>query len=424
MNARPTAAAAVGLAALALAAIASCIRQEAPEAAPAPAASAPESPEPQVRIGLQVGATSVSIGGAAALTVTQPDGTPVTRIAPGEAWRVVIAGQALQLISPSGRSTAPAEAVTIIPEDQNDAVRAGRRDYRGTLDILRDRTGLSVINRVGLEAYLGGVVGGEMGRRDSSEMEALLAQAVVSRTYALRNMGRWRAEGFDFQATVSDQVYGGVQGENPLALEAVRETRGQVITAGGAPIDAFFFSTCGGHTADGTEAFRGAERSYLHSIADVDGSGVAYCSISPRYHWRDEWSGEALRSILTRTLHETGLVSGEVGRIRNVAADGRTASGRVARLAVTTTAGTVSVDGPRIRRVLQTTNGEILRSNVFELTVSSQGGTVSRLVADGRGAGHGVGMCQWGAVGRARAGQRYPQILAAYFQGTQLQRYY
>lgn len=424
MSARLTAAAAAGFAALGLAVLASCIHQEAPESAPVPAAAAPQGPEPQVRIGLQVGAASVMIGGAAALTVTQPDGTPVTRIASGEAWRVVIAGQALQLVSPSGRSTAPTEAVSVIPEDQNDAVRIGRRDYRGTLDLFRDRTGLSVINRVGLEAYLGGVVGGEMGRRDSSEMEALRAQAVVSRTYALRNMGRWRADGFDFQSTVADQVYGGVQGENPLAMQAVRDTRGLVITAAGAPIDAFFFSTCGGHTADGTEAFRGAERSYLRSIADVDAAGVAYCSISPRYHWRDEWSGEALRSVLSRTLRETGLASGDVGRIRDVVAEGRTASGRVARLAIATSSGTLSVDGPRIRRVLQTTDGEILRSTVFELAVSKDGGSVSRLVVNGMGAGHGVGMCQWGAVGRARAGQRYPDILAAYFQGTQLQRYY
>jgi stage II sporulation protein D len=366
----------------------------------------------------------VTIGGAAALTVTQPDGTPVTRIAPGEAWRVIAAGQALQLVSPSGRSTPPAEAVSIIPEDQNDAVRSGRRDYRGSLDIVRDRTGLSVINRVGLEDYLGGVVGGEMGRRDSSEMEALRAQAVVSRTYALRNMGRWRADGFDFYATVADQVYGGVQGENALALQAVRETRGQVITAGGAPIDAFFFSTCGGRTADGTEAFRGAERPYLRSIADVDRAGVAYCSISPRYHWRDEWSGDALQGILDRTLRAVGLASGDIGRVRNVATSGRTASGRVAELVISTTSGTVRVDGPRIRRVLETTNGEILRSTLFQLTMSSQAGRISRLVADGSGAGHGVGMCQWGAVGRARAGQRYPEILAAYFQGTQLERFY
>ena len=137
---------------------------------------------------------------------------------------------------------------------------------------------------------------------------------------------------------------------------------------------------------------------------------MAYCSISPRYHWRDEWSGDALRSVLNRTLRQTGLASGDVGRIRDLAPDGRTASGRVARLAIITSSGTISVDGPRIRRVLETTNGEILRSNAFELTVSRDGGSVSRLVVNGMGAGHGVGMCQWGAVGAPAPGSATPRF--------------
>jgi stage II sporulation protein D len=417
--------AALAAAAVGLALVASCIRQEAPPAAPAPAPSGPAGPEPQVRVALQVGATSLMIGGGAPLTVTQPDGTPIARLAPGEAWRVVIAGQGLALVSPTGRTTDRADALSIIPEDQRDVLRTGRRDYRGAFDVLRDRTGLTLINRVSLEAYLEGVVGGEMGRRDSSEIEALRAQAIASRTYALRNMGRWRTDGFDFYATVADQVYGGVTAENQLAVQAVRETRGQVVTSGGAPIDAFFFSTCGGRTADGTEAFRGATQPYLRSIADVDASGRAYCSISPRFHWRDEWSGDALQAILTRTLRDAGLLTaGRLGRIRDVSAVGRTASGRVAQLSIATSYGEIIVDGPRIRRVLETTSGDILRSTVFQLSVSGQGGQLTRLVADGMGAGHGVGMCQWGAVGRARAGQNYREILAAYYPGTDLQRYY
>jgi stage II sporulation protein D len=190
---RAAAAAAVGLAL-----VASCIRQEAPQAVPGPAPAAPAGPEPEVRVALQVGATSLMVGGGAPLTVTQPDGTPIARLAPGESWRVVIAGQGLALVSPTGRTTDRADALAIIPEDPGDVVRAGRRDYHGTFDVLRDRTGLTLINRVGLEAYVGGVVGGEMGRRDPSEIEALRAQAVASRTYALRNMGRWRTAGFDF----------------------------------------------------------------------------------------------------------------------------------------------------------------------------------------------------------------------------------
>ena len=89
-----------------------------------------------------VGAASVTIGGAAALTVTTRGGAPVARIAPGEAWRVVVAGQAMQL-GRLGRRTSRKRSARVA--DQNDAERAGRRDYRGTLDILRDRTGLSVI---------------------------------------------------------------------------------------------------------------------------------------------------------------------------------------------------------------------------------------------------------------------------------------
>ncbi len=418
---------AVASAALAAAAV-SCIREQTPvtPTAPAPGSLSPTGrAEPQIRVGLAVGAASLTIGGGAPLSVTQPDGTPFVQIPAREIWQVVIAGQAIALVSPAGWTSTPADAISIVPVDQNDAIRVGRRDYRGTLDVLRDRTGLTLVNRVGLEDYVSGVVGGEMGRRDTSEIEALRAQAVVSRTYALRNVGRWRTQGFDYYATVVDQVYGGVMAENTLAVQSVRDTRGEAVTSGGSPIDAFFFSTCGGRTADGVEAFRGAARPYLRSIADVAPDGVAYCSISPRFHWRDEWNGEALRTILSRTLVESRVVASDrLGRILAVTPVGRTPSGRVAALSITTSSGNIRVDGQQIRSVLRTTNGDILRSNLFELSSAHAGGQVTRLVADGRGAGHGVGMCQWGAVGRARAGQRYPEILSAYFPGTELQRLY
>ncbi|MGE5231702.1 MAG: stage II sporulation protein SpoIID, partial [Deltaproteobacteria bacterium] len=80
--------------------------------------------------------------------------------------------------------------------------------------------------------------------------------------------------------------------------------------------------------------------------------------------------------------------------------------------------------GPQVRQVLRSTSGDILRSTAFDLTLSRAGPRVTRLVAEGRGNGHGVGFCQWGAVGRARAGQDYRQILGAYFPGTDLERLY
>ncbi len=206
-------------------------------------------------------------------------------------------------------------------------------------------------------------------------------------------------------------------------------TRGRILTYGGAPIDAFFYSTCGGRTADGTEVFRAADRPYLRSVADVADDGTAYCSISPRFRWHEEWSGEALRATLQRTLPTLAAATGaviptDVADIRDVRVAYRTPSGRVGQLAIGLRRGDVLVEEPNVRQVLRPVSGEILKSNTFTLTVTRGGGGITRLAADGAGAGHGVGFCQWGAVGRARAGQDHERILAGYYPGAVLERLY
>jgi stage II sporulation protein D len=102
----------------------------------------------------------------------------------------------------------------------------------------------------------------------------------------------------------------------------------------------------------------------------------------------------------------------------------RTASGRVGRLAIALTSGEVQVEGPKVRSALRAPSGELLRSSAFTLTVTGAGRHVTRVVADGGGAGHGVGLCQWGAVGRSRAGHDFQRILAAYYPGATLERLY
>ncbi|HET6779265.1 MAG TPA: SpoIID/LytB domain-containing protein, partial [Gemmatimonadales bacterium] len=243
--------------------------------------------------------------------------------------------------------------------------------------------------------------------------------------YALRNLRRWRSQGFDLYATVSDQAYGGIGAETPEGRAAVLETRGQVLTFNGAPIEAFYYSTCGGRTADGYEVFRGASRPYLRSGVDAAPHGVAYCSISPRYHWRQEWSGSSLRAVLARYLPSAAGVRPDLNRLADIRVTRRTGSGRVDQLVVSAAGAEVRVDGQsNIRQVLRTPAGDLLRSTAFTLVVSGAGSSVSHLVAEGTGAGHGVGLCQWGAVGRARAGQDHEQILAAYFPGTRLEYRY
>jgi stage II sporulation protein D len=111
-----------------------------------------------------------------------------------------------------------------------------------------------------------------------------------------------------------------------------------------------------------------------------------------------------------------------LGRITDVREQGRTPSGRVAALTVQTESGSYTLKGNDIRFVLRDPKGTILNSTLFSLIVSSNAGEVSSLTINGRGYGHGIGMCQWGAIGRARAGQNYRTILETYYPGTTIGR--
>ncbi len=403
-----------------------CTPQEPPGVSPAPPNEpATEVPGPEIRIGLVVGGGRVELSGDSGLAILDADSTPAGDGAPGAAWTVRPDGARLTATAPGGWRLDNQIALTFLPRTSVGRVLVNGRPYRGRVSVVRDRSGVTAVNLVDVESYLLGVVPAEMGRRDPSELEALAAQSVVSRTFAIRNLGKRAAEGFDLYGTVVDQVYGGVSAENELTSGAVRRTAGQVLTWQGVPIDAFFFSTCGGRTASGTEVFVAADRPYLKTVPDLDGSGQAWCRISPRYRWREEWSGDQLRGTLRQSLPPaTGTPAEEAATATGVAVATRTGSGRVASVTVQLQSGAVEVRGPAVRQVLRPPGEALLRSAIFRLTEVRSEGRLLRLVADGNGAGHGVGFCQWGAVGRARGGQDARAILSAYFPGTTISRAY
>ena len=389
-----------------------------PELAPLPIV---EGHDPDIRIGVLVDVHQATLGGGT-LYVDDPGEGNLRTIAAGTALTIAPRGA---MVSLSG-SGARVERHTLIvrPADSGAAIKVNGRAYSGSLEVRRSPTGLVVVNVVSLERYLAGVVGAEMGPRSADEIEALKAQAVVSRTYALRNQGRWKARGFDLVGSVNDQAYTGQQSETPLAIAAVAATRGEVVTFNDQPIDAFFSSTCGGRTEDGTAAFAGARHSYLRSVDDRGPSGAAWCATSPRYHWKASWTAGQLAAILRKTLVAERLPGGRVGDLRDVRVDRLTTSGRIASVELIGRSGRTVLAGQAIRRVLSPPEGGLLWSTDFTIRVSRTGGKLERVDVDGRGNGHAVGMCQWGAIGRARAGQDYPTILSSYFPGTELQRLY
>ena len=408
---------------LAVLLLAACLRASSgPSELESPAPTRAPAPDPRIRVALVSGGSDLALGGTVGLRVTLPGGEWLGDVRPADERRLILKDGGVAIRTPNGASTPSYGDLRIAPADGESPIRFNGRNYRGTLRVMVDGRGLRVINELPIEAYLRSVVPSEMGRRNPGEREALLAQAIVSRSYAFRNLGKYGTAEYDALATVADQAYAGADSENAMADEAIAVTRGVVVTINGAVAETFFSSTCGGRTEDVTAAFRSSPRAHLQSVPDDDG-GSAFCAISPRYRWREEWSGETLRATLARSLPAAAGVPIEaVRQVRDLQATERTPSGRIAALQISLPSRMVRVEGQRIREALRLTNGEILRSTAFDLRTTRGPRGVERLVIDGRGAGHGVGMCQWGAVGRARAGQDHGRILAAYFPGTRIEK--
>ena len=298
-----------------------------------------------------------------------------------------------------------------------------QRGYRGRLQVLVGGSGLRAINHVGLESYLPSVVGSEMPA--SWPQAALRAQAVAARTYALRQ--RKPADPFDLSATVSSQVYKGVDAETPSTREAVLSTRGQVLMYGSSLANAVFHSSSGGATENSGDLWS-QQLPYLVSVPDFD-------QASPVQAWQQRLEPEQLQQAFA-----------EIGGAQRIDVLSTTSTGRVRQARVSGPSGTLVVSGAQLRSRLG------LRSTMvrFELVPSELAASelaalpplpllpeqyevggfqpqvqlpLPSLLAVGRGYGHGVGMSQWGALGLAQRGQSYDQILRHYYRGTELRPY-
>jgi stage II sporulation protein D len=385
---------------------------------------------PVVRVGIVVDQAGGDVSATGQFRVVGPDGDILGVVDSGVTWHVQPGdGDRVTLVRPDRTEPMTVhQPVTVVLENPGDPVVIGGRRYRGDAAILRGSTGVTIVNRVPLEWYVQSVVAVELGVRDPNARDAVRAQAVASRTFALHYRGHREALGFDLYATVADQVYPGVDGETPVAIQATRETQGQVLTWRGAPIEALFHSACGYSTEAADQVFRNGESvPYLRAVSDRFGPGDHdyYCNGAPSFRWREEWDGAKINAILAQSLPAAlGGAAANLGRVTDLKITRTMPSGRVAELVVTTTTGYLTVPSYRVRDVLRPAPDRYLLSNLFQLYVQRQGGELVKVTAAGAGSGHGVGMCQWGAVGRARAGQDYQRILATYYPGTRLERLY
>jgi stage II sporulation protein D len=347
--------------------------------------------------------------------------TTVTRSREGEQWRLEreTRGVRVRAVRADGALTAWHDA--LVAHSSSGVLTVNGRRYRGDLTVAFVDTGIVVINRLPMEEYLRSVVAREMGNRPERDSSALQAQAVAARSYAYLRLAANAGRPFDLRSSVADQVYGGLDAENAGSVAAVNATRGLVLTFDGRIVDAPYSSTCGGSTVEREVANGTAGAPHLRRVSDaIPGSDRHYCDISPSWTWTRKLSLTELDVVLERYLASySSAPPGDVGRPRAVTVREHTDGGRVAVLDVETERGVFPVRGNAIRYVVRTSGGELLPSTYFSVEPEhDRQGRLSGVTIRGRGNGHGVGMCQWGAIGRARAGHSFRAILGTYYPGT------
>lgn len=347
--------------------------------------------------------------------------TTLTRSREGEQWRLEreTRGVRVRAVRADGALTAWHDA--LVAHAPSGVLTVNGKRYRGDITVAYVDTGVVVINRLPMEEYLRSVVAREMGNRPAGDSSALQAQAVAARSYAYLRLAANAERPFDLRSSVADQVYGGLDAENAGSVAAVNATRGLVLRYDGRIVDAPYSSTCGGSTVEREVANGTAGAPHLRRVSDaIPGTDRHYCDLSPSWNWTRKLSLTELDVVLERYLASyTSAPKGDVGRPRAVTVREHTEGGRVALLDVETERGVFPVRGNTIRYVLRTPGGDLLPSTYFSVEPEhDRQGRLSGVTIRGRGNGHGVGMCQWGAIGRARAGHSFRSILGTYYPGT------
>jgi stage II sporulation protein D len=286
-------------------------------------------------------------------------------------------------------SALPVEAIRC--RAANDGpMRVNGVQVQGDVVVVKGKSQLVVVNVLPLEAYLQGVLGSEMPK--TFPIEALKAQAVAARTYALNKKLEQYGQPFHLGSSVISQVYKGLEADDPRTREAIEQTRGQVLTWQLQPIEAYFHASCGGHTESGLDAL-GRDLPYLRSVS-------CPCAKLATSHWTLKVAPKELQPVAG-------------GKAPGLQVQGRSPTGRVRRVQV----GARSVDAVSLRERLGYMR---LKSLDFEVTSHAKDGWVLK----GHGFGHGAGLCQWGSRLLADAGKDYRAILEHYYPGTELQVLY
>ena len=286
-----------------------------------------------------------------------------------------------------------------IASDGDGAISLNGRRLRGTLEILKqkDQT-LLVINHIALEDYLQGVLSKEA--PGYWPLEALKTIAIAARTYAVYQRFTKEDVGYDVTGDVLSQDYGGRSEEKAATTRAVKASAGIILLSRGRLFPTFYHSTCGGIT----------EHARVMGDFDVEplrgGIVCSFCAASPFYRWQRRLTKADVGWALSKSPR------GSIGQVSSLRVTTRSETGRAQEITIVGSRRTVRMTGFEFRSLF---GFDRIRSPLFSVTPAA-----SAFILDGRGWGHGVGMCQWGAAELARRGFSAAEILSYYYPGTEL----
>jgi stage II sporulation protein D len=285
----------------------------------------------------------------------------------------------------------------LIKTDDPDIFIINGRKFRGSLQFIRDKNAkLSVVNHIDLEDYVQGILYHEASHY--WPMEALKAQAIVSRTYAVYQMQENKSKDYDLTSDIYSQVYGGKTSERYRTNKAVKDTRGIVLTYKDKIFPTFFHATCGGHTQD-------ASKLWNIDMPPLKGVTCDFCKESPHFSWHYVLSLNEIKDKLIKAGYK-------IDELRNIEILGKDSSNRNTDLKLVSPLGDIKISAKDFRNAI---GPNIIRSTNFKVNTISKDA-----IFEGFGWGHGVGLCQWGAYFMAKAGYKYDEILKYYYPGSEI----
>jgi stage II sporulation protein D len=332
-------------------------------------------------------------------------GTPILQLRPEET--VTLGRRQRDVYARHGDAALYARSLRLAPSGDASWVLKlapeSTRTYTGSLRLRpgKNGTGLQLVNRVPLQDYVASVVSGEYGFEDGAGTRAM---AVVARTYALFSQKHFDGE-YDHVDGTASQVYRGQDISTEASRQAARATRGEILIYDGQPIQAVYFSSSGGHTANNEDVWTGSD-----PLPYLRGKKDSYDRSSPKHRWSTQINRRSL--LQTLSLHHGASVEGFL-------LGDRSPDGRLRTIKILFSDGSrTKIEASTFRSVVNDgVDGNPIMSTWFDARRAG-----SEYVFEGRGHGHGVGLNQWGAHAMAEQGKNYREILSFYYNGVQIQQ--